>query len=359
MDKGVIVEAVTAIQLDGPADVFLAEKFKYIKSAVKNWVKNTKVKEGENLNKTMADLLEMEGILEVRPLNEEEEWIRVECLKDLADLEGRKTKDLFQKSRANWATHGDENSNYFHRTLKYKATLNKIHGPEINGRWCSIPNRFLDNTMEIMGFPRKWRSWIFGIVSSGRSSVLVNGSPTFEFNYQRGIRQGDPISPFLFIVAMESFTVMLNNSVANGLFKGFKAPNGGPCISHLLFADDALTVGEWSVENVAVVARFLRCFFMLSGLKINLNKSVLYGIGTTDHEVENMAGILSCKSGKIPFYYLGLIVGANMNKVSSWQVVMDIFDKRLADWKARTLSIGGRLTLMKSVLETLPSYYFS
>ncbi|XP_076929431.1 putative mitochondrial protein AtMg01250 [Bidens hawaiensis] len=146
--------------------------------------------------------------------------------------------------------------------------------------------KFLDSVMAQMKFPDKWRSWIYGIVSSAKSSVLVNGSPTFEFKCSRGIRQGDPISPFLFILAMEAFSFLLNKDLAEGLFIGFSTPNNGPNISHLLYADDEMIIGEWSRENAKNLVRLLRCFNLLSGLKINLQKSSFYGVGVSDAAVK-------------------------------------------------------------------------
>ncbi|KAJ0910635.1 putative RNA-directed DNA polymerase [Helianthus annuus] len=210
-----------------------------------------------------------------------------------------------------------------------------------------------------MEFPVKWRNWISGVLSSAKSSVLVNGSPTFEFRFQRGIRQGDPLSPFLFILGMEAFTKFLDKLVEDGLFKGFSCPNNGPSISHLLFADDALLLGEWSKSNVKNMSRFLRIFHLVSGLKINLAKSKLFGVGVQQDEVSRFAGLIGCRSGSLPTPYLGMIIGANMNKAAHWSVVLDAFDKRLSLWKKSVLSVGGRLTLLKSVMETLPTYFFS
>ncbi|XP_076902042.1 secreted RxLR effector protein 78-like [Bidens hawaiensis] len=103
---------------------------------------------------------------------------------------------------------------------------------------------FLDKVMERMGFPVMWRGWILGIISSAKSSVLVNGSPTFEFKCERGIRQGDPISPFLFIIGMEALSMIFQNAREQRFFEGLQLPNRGPKISNLLFADDALILGE-------------------------------------------------------------------------------------------------------------------
>ncbi|KAJ0826227.1 putative RNA-directed DNA polymerase [Helianthus annuus] len=218
---------------------------------------------------------------------------------------------------------------------------------------------FLLDTMSKKGFPDRWCLWIKGILQSARSSVLVNGSPTFEFQCFKGMRQGDPISPFLFILVMDVLSGMLERAKNEGSINGLVLPNNGPFISHLFYADDAIIIGEWSKENIANVVRTLRIFHLCSGLKINLDKSSLFGMGVRSEEMLDMASFVGCNSGSFPFCYLGLKVGANMNRVVNWDVVYKIFDARLSSWKAALLSIGGRVTLIKSVLESLPNYYFS
>ncbi|MFS7931420.1 putative RNA-directed DNA polymerase [Helianthus anomalus] len=218
---------------------------------------------------------------------------------------------------------------------------------------------FLLESMVQMGFPSKWISWTRGIMSSARSSVLVNGSPTFEFQCGKGLRQGDPISPFLFLVVMEVLSCMIDRGVEVGVLNGIKSPDEGPTISHLLYADDAIIIGEWSKVNIENVVRILRCFRICSELKINLAKCSLFGLGVESVEIEEMAYIVRCSVGALPFKYLGVIVGANMNRVSNWKSVYDVFDARLSKWKSLCLSIGGRVVLIKSVLQSLPGYYFS
>ncbi|XP_022004003.1 uncharacterized protein LOC110901484 [Helianthus annuus] len=192
--------------------------------------------------------------------------------------------------------------------------------------------------MAQMGFPPIWCGWIKGILVSARAAVLVNGSSTFDFKCEKDLRQGDPISPFLFLIVMDALSC------------GY---------SHLFYADDALILGEWSRENLQSTARILRVFYLCSGLRINLHKSNLFGVGTEDIEVDNMMEILGCKRGGFPFVYLGIQVGANMSHVSNWNLVVEVIKARLVSWKAKTLSIGGRLILIKSVLESLPIYYLS
>ncbi|GKB82382.1 hypothetical protein Tco_0949277 [Tanacetum coccineum] len=130
-------------------------------------------------------------------------------------------------------------------------------------------------------------------------------------------------------------------------------------ISHLFYADDAMFIGKWSSSNANVHVMMLYCFFLVSGLKININKSSIYGLGVNSSEISLMANRIGCMANKLPFTYLGVKVGANMTHISSWNIVVQKVKSKLSSWKAKTLSVGGRLTLIKSVLGALPTYYMS
>ncbi|KAJ0619222.1 putative RNA-directed DNA polymerase [Helianthus annuus] len=233
------------------------------------------------------------------------------------------------------------------KSSKKKMMLFKV---DFEKAFDSLSWEFLDSTLAQMGFPALWRKWVLGILKSARTSVLVNGAPTLEFETQRGVRQGDPLSPLLFILAMEALHVATKSAVELGIFKGITTPGAGPSVSHLLYADDALFVGEWSEDNFHNLARLLRCFHLSSGLKVNFSKSKVFGVGVGNEEVTNMASILGCERGSLPFTYLGLLVGSNMGLVKNWKPVIDRFESKLSLWKARTLSFGGRTTLVKAVL---------
>ncbi|GKB99576.1 reverse transcriptase domain, reverse transcriptase zinc-binding domain protein [Tanacetum coccineum] len=190
-------------------------------------------------------------------------------------------------------------------------------------------------------------------------SILVNGSPTEEFSLKRGVRQGDTLSSFLFILAAEGLNAFVKEAVDKGIFRGVKIGRNWVVLSHLQYADDIKFFGEWSKENVRYLMCILECFEEVSGLRVNYNKSKLYGVGLNDREIGEMARWIRCGVGEFPFTYLGLPIGENMRQVSTWNLVIDKFKKRLTEWKAKTMSLGGRLTLVKSVLGSLPLYYFS
>jgi len=103
---------------------------------------------------------------------------------------------------------------------------------------------------------------------------LVNGSPTDEFQLKRGLRQGDPLSPFLFLLAAEGFNTLMKSMVDNHLFQGYTVGSDvSTVVSHLQFADDTLIIAEKSWANVRAMCAVLLLFEAISGLKVNLNKS--------------------------------------------------------------------------------------
>ncbi|GKD32458.1 RNA-directed DNA polymerase, eukaryota, reverse transcriptase zinc-binding domain protein [Tanacetum coccineum] len=219
--------------------------------------------------------------------------------------------------------------------------------------------KYLDHTLDSLSFGYTWRSWIKSCLSSSRASILVNGSPTSEFSINRGLRQGDPLSPFLFILVIEGIHNAFTEAVGNGLISGININNSTINISHLFFADDVIITTGWNARDLENIIRVLHVFYLASGLKINILKSNIYGIGVNEKEVYNMASNAGCTAGNIPFNYLGLPIGSNMKSTASWKVLVDRFRSRLSTWKANLLSIGGRLTLIKSVLGSLGIYYLS
>jgi len=102
-----------------------------------------------------------------------------------------------------------------------------------------------------MGFPTLWRKWIEECTETTTTSILVNGSPTYEFSLGRRLRQGDPLSPFLFLLAVEGFHVLMSSLSINNLFRGYQVGSSeAVVVSHLQFADDTLILGEKSWANI-------------------------------------------------------------------------------------------------------------
>ncbi|GJY18325.1 putative RNA-directed DNA polymerase, eukaryota, reverse transcriptase zinc-binding domain protein [Tanacetum coccineum] len=201
--------------------------------------------------------------------------------------------------------------------------------------------------------------WINSFLDSSYASVLINGSPTKEFKIEKGLRQGDPLSPFLFILAVEALNVVFLEARNKRIFLGVEVGIDKVPISHLQFADDALIIGQWTLANAKNLSRILTCFHLASGLKMNFNKSKLFGIGVSNYDLNSVASSIGCQPSHLPCIYLGIPIGANMSRLSNWSPLVERFQKRLSNWKSKSLSYGGRLTLLKSILGNLGVYFFS
>lgn len=209
-----------------------------------------------------------------------------------------------------------------------------------------------------MGFCEKWRSWIRTCIS-GSASVLVNGCPTAEFPLQRGLKQGDPLAPFLFLVVAKGLSGLVSKAVSGGHFKGFAFGEEEVVISHLQYADDSLIVGEATEQNVWVMKAILRCFELVSGLKVNFQESNIIDLNVEEQFMEAATLFLNCKICDVPFTYLGIPLGANPRRSESWQPMVDKLRRRLSSWKRKNLSLGGRIVMINSVLTNLPIYFLS
>lgn len=180
-----------------------------------------------------------------------------------------------------------------------------------------------------------------------------------EFHFYIGLRQGDPLSHFLFILVTESLHVAFSRVVDRGIFQGIHIDSDVDfCISHLFYADDAIFLGEWKESNVFSIVHVLRCFFFTPGLKINLSKSSLLGIGVPYEHVSILVNDMGCGNMTLSFPYLGLVVSGMMNQISSWREVVAKIVLRFSRQKVKTLSIGGGLTLIKPFLGSMPTFFY-
>ena len=157
-----------------------------------------------------------------------------------------------------------------------------------------------------MGFGVRWCRWIHTCISTVQFSVLFNGSPTDFFGSSRGLRQGDPLSPMLFLVMMEVFSKMMKRAEGASLLRGFRVAGrqgGGVGVSHLLFVDDTILFCDANEEQILHVRMLLLCFQAMTGLKVNALKSEMVPI----EEVPNvfvLAEILGCRVGSLPMTYI-------------------------------------------------------
>ncbi|RVW66276.1 putative ribonuclease H protein [Vitis vinifera] len=213
---------------------------------------------------------------------------------------------------------------------------------------------FLDQVLEKKGFSPKWRKWMNGCLSSVSYAVLVNGSAKGWVKASRGLRQGDPLSPFLFTLVVDVLSRMLLRAEERNMLEGFRVGRNRTRVSHLQFADDTIFFSNTREEDLQTLKSLLLAFGHISGLKVNLDKSNIYGINLDHAHISRLAETLGCKASGWPILYLGLPLGGNPRAGGFWDPVIERISRRLDGWQKAYLSFGGRITLIQSCLTHMP-----
>lgn len=212
---------------------------------------------------------------------------------------------------------------------------------------------FLLEVLQQLGFGSKWRGW----VSSLPSTVLLNGSRGRWFKHYTGLRQGDPLSPMLFILAMEPLQRLFQIAATEGLLSPLH--NRVPGLRISLYADDAAVFVKPIKEEVNVVAQILDIFGQASGLNINRAKCAVYPIRCDDVDLREVMTDFQCQTLSFPCKYLGLPLHFKQPRRVDIQPLLDKMANRLPAWKGKFLNKAGRLKLLNSVLSSLPTYYLT
>nr|GEU64134.1 putative RNA-directed DNA polymerase, eukaryota, reverse transcriptase zinc-binding domain protein [Tanacetum cinerariifolium] len=377
------------------------KKLQELKKTMRSWIKDKNIQLTCNKRDISDEMRDIDKMLEAGGASDSLIFRRNDLRCQLQDIKSREAMDSMQKSKVKWAIEGDENTNFFHvkkafrdhyearfkkpslarfkinfpfpsrlsqdqvvdlervvsrdeiRSAVWDCGENKSPGPDgftfeffrkywnyIGPDFCYVVEHFFVNGLigsvykvvtkilanrlamvikdlvsdtqsafvakrQILDGPfilNEVLQW--GTFSYAKGSILVNGSPSREFLFYCGLKQGDPLSPYLFILVMESLHLSVCKAVNDRLFNGIRL-HGSLYLSHLFYADDALFIGEWSDDNLCVM------------------------------------------------------VGDCMSRHKAWDDVLIKLRTRISKWKAKTLSIGGRLTLLKSVLGASPLYNLS
>lgn len=195
---------------------------------------------------------------------------------------------------------------------------------------------YLLKILKQMGFGNKWLKWIEVCIKTVRFSVLVNEEPVGFFASERGLRQGDPLSPFLFVLAMEGFNNMMRLATQNRWIKGFHIGDRtgvGKEISHLLYADDTIILCDPEADQLSYIRLILGLFEAVSGLRVNWGKSSLIPVKDVP-QIQRLASILGCKVESLPTTYLGMPLGSKHKVLEIWDGILEKAEKKLARWKA-------------------------
>ena len=211
----------------------------------------------------------------------------------------------------------------------------------------SVSWEFLYYMLGRLGLCEKWIIWIKSCLESSFVSVLVNGSPTSEFYPKRGLRQGDPLVSFLYLIVAEGLAGVVRKVVEKNLVQSLKVGVQKVKVNMLQYADETLFLCEANFKSVYNLKAIMLCFELASGLGV-------------DHTmIQQFAAILNCKVMKTPFKFLGLFVGGSHKRVAFWDSVPESVKSMLGRWKCRFLSLAGRVCLIELVLSFILFLYIS
>ncbi|CAN0919033.1 LINE-1 reverse transcriptase homolog [Linum grandiflorum] len=216
---------------------------------------------------------------------------------------------------------------------------------------------YLETIMRKMGFSETWIRWMMLFVRSVRYEVVVNNNRFGQIQPRRGLRQGCPLSPFLFILCTEGLTAMLRKASLNGTIHGFRVCRQAPPISHLLFADDSVFFFKGNVQEARAIKSILTDYAAASGQLVNYDKSGLLFSKKTDAAVKTaISRVLAVWTPFDTERYLGVPALVGRNRNHAFKFIQEKVWNRLQSWHSRKLSNGGKEVLIKAVIQALPAY---
>ncbi|XP_058181333.1 uncharacterized protein LOC131299773 [Rhododendron vialii] len=396
-------------QVGGWAGHIILQKFRAIRNKLKVWNKEEFGDINTALQKKETELHQFDLVVEERELSTEEKALRCKAKTDFWRISRLAETMWRQKSRLNWMKLGDKNTRYFQAIANNRFRRNMVGSVLVNGRVLEEPleikaaavEHFSNNFQE----ERRIRAVLEIFFEEGEilaavkdcGSLKASGPDGFNFSFVKkgwGFMKDLVLQFFTEFHANcrlarginSTFVTLIPNVDCPRSFKEFRpismvgwvyklkrarelniivgariGSNGanGIAVSHLQFADDTIIFCKNDREELANIKRILRCFQLKSGLKINFSKSSLCGIKVNHQIVTSLARIMGCKVDHLPIKYLGLSLGANPNRIKTWDPVVERMEKRLSVWRRRFNTTGGRLTLTNSSLSSLPIYFLS
>ena len=247
--------------------------------------------------------------------------------------------------------------------MKKKKVKNRCLGAlklDMMKAYDRVEWKYLDAIMTKLGFSRQWVDMIMRGVRSVSFSVLFNGARTEFFKPSRGIRQGDPLAPYLFLLAAEGLSCLLQHRQISGKLEGLVVANSAPPINHLLFADDSLLFFKANQGSAVVLGETLNLYCEASGQRINHDKSsIFFSKGSPADLKEAVKDILHVHKESLNDKYLGLPSDVGHSKNGAFKYLKDRVWMKVQGWIEQILSAGGKEVLIKAVAQSIPVYSMS
>jgi hypothetical protein len=237
------------------------------------------------------------------------------------------------------------------RQKKMPALLLKL---DLQKAFDSISWEFLLEVLEAKGFGQKWRDWIACLLFTASTSIIVNGELTDPISHKRGLRQGDPLSPLLFVIATDILAELLAMADRVGALKSNRFLQPKNRVS--MYADDIVIFTEADEDELVAVKSLLHCFGEASGLLTNYAKSAIIPIHCGHIDISSLSAILQCTVKSFPCTYLGLPLSDQRLRKGDMQPALDRLSGKVKGWNKGNFSLEARLLLVKHVLSAMHIY---
>jgi hypothetical protein len=226
---------------------------------------------------------------------------------------------------------------------------------DISRAFDSLSWAFLLEVLRRLGFPEVWIDWVAITIRSASTRVLVNGVPGRKICHARGLRQGDPLSPQLFVLMMEVVTCLIRSAETQGLLSPIG--NCTPEQRLSIYADDVVLFVKPAVLDLVAVREVLALFGEASGLCVNYHKTSATLIRGTVRDKALVGNLLHCSISEFPIRYLGLQLALRPLTKAQWQPLLDAATHIVPAWQRSLITRPGRLTLVKAVLAARPVHH--
>uniref|UniRef100_A0A803PRQ9 Reverse transcriptase domain-containing protein n=1 Tax=Cannabis sativa TaxID=3483 RepID=A0A803PRQ9_CANSA len=229
---------------------------------------------------------------------------------------------------------------------------------DLSKAYDTVDWNFVEDLLRLLCFPSRFINWIMTCLKGTSYHLLLNGRIQGSFKGKKGHRQGDPMSPLLFVLVMEYLTRLLSSYSSKKGF-GFHPLCKHLRLTNLCFADDLVIFCKGNINSVRLIFEAFSKFCNDTGLSTNSSKSQIYFGGVREEIKALILDIVKIEEGGFPLKYLGVQLRPTKWKASDCGIILDKLNRNLNCWASRNLSFAGRAQLIHSVLLGIRNYWMS
>lgn len=215
---------------------------------------------------------------------------------------------------------------------------------------------FIFNCLKGMSLPAQFIQWIHSCITTPSFMIGFNRTVQGFFRSKRGLRQGDPLSPYLFVIAMNCLSLLLDKAAEEGKF-GYHYACKETKLTHLCFADGLLILCDGSLRSVQNVLEVLENFKQLSGLSVSISKTCFFACGVQQPDIEQILSQCGLTQGTLPIRYLGVPLCTKKLSLANCEPLIQQVKSKINSWTAKTLSFAGRLLLINTVIAGISNFW--